>query len=567
MRPSLVSRTGMAWLLLTWSLMTCPGAQAAGAGAAAASGDPLLDALVNWATRAKEELRLKDAPAPARTVMAAFDGEVYRLTASFGALIREDGMRLRPGRVEVVVGDDRLDSSRFKGRLPASVTKPNLVVDDARLALERDLWIASDRSYKNAVQRWQIKKSAREALGGEPPPPDWSPAPVEVAVSKTKARPLDRDGLKALALAASGRLREVQGLRTGEVRISALDGRYLLATSEGTRIAQPGGYVGVVAWADVLREDGVRVMGHRTWVARTSADLPKRAQVEREVLAMGRDVIRRSKGEKVEYYEGPVLFEGPAAADFFRHLIPPEVRGTPPAPSAQQTYQQQIRSGPRLGRRLLPPGWSVVDDPTRRLPGLAGGYRYDREGVRAKEVRLVRDGYVRDLLMGRVPRHDLQKSNGHARGLVQGGAFEAEMSLWTVSPPRALVRKAIRRKARRAMKAAGLDRVLVVRRLQPSSRRSGGLPRPTEAVWWLANGKEVPVLEVAFQKVDRRTLRDIAAAGGKKQVRPYLIGRQASSGAGVPAVVTAPSLVLVEGMEVVFTGADEQPHTYDMPPL
>jgi hypothetical protein len=101
------------------------------------------------------------------------------------------------------------------------------------------------------------------------------------------------------------------------------------------------------------------------------------------------------------------VFEDQAAAELFRYLASKELCGTPPEPSAQQGYRQLIRGGPRLGRRLLPAGWSIVDDPTRPLPGLPGGFDHDREGVPAERVELVSDGYVRDLVMSRVPRHDL----------------------------------------------------------------------------------------------------------------------------------------------------------------
>jgi len=179
---------------------------------------------------------------------------------------------------------------------------------------------------------------------------------------------------------------------------------------------------------------------------------------------------------------------------------------------------------------------------------------------------LVEDGFVRDLLMSRVPRHDLARSNGHARGLIQG-SWEAGMSIWTVSPPKRMRRGALLKMAERARRAARQDRLLVVRRLAPQADRDGPLPRPTDAVWRMANGREVPVVSLAFQRVDRRTLRDIMGAAGGLQTRAYIASSLHSRTSGVPAVVMAPEAVLVGGMEAVFPGEDGRPQSYPPPPL
>lgn len=538
--------------------------------AGAQESDVLLEALQRWADRAVTELALEEGAPPQRAVFSALDNDHYQAVAVFGSLVRETGHRARPARVEVVVGDDALNSSRFKSRdrLPRVVRHPNLIVEDVPLGIERDLWISTDGAYKAAVKQWLVKAGARAALGGDPPPPDWSAAGAVAAVDLTPFEPVDRDALRDLAVEVSARLREVEGLRHGEVRARATHGRYYLVTSDGTVLAQPEGYAVVYAWADLLREDGVQVYDRRQWVARTAAELPSAAEIGAEVEAMGRSLVGRAAEEPVEYYEGPVVFEGPAAADFFRYLVPPEVCGTPPAPEAGKTYQQQIRQGPRLGRRLLPAGWNVKDDPTRPLATQPGGYRYDREGVPGEAVTVVEDGYVRDLLMTRVPRADLDRSNGHARGSIQG-EWSARLSVWEVEPPRNLGARAFERQVARATKAAQQERVLVVRNLQAG--KAGQLPRPTDAVWRDANGDEEPVLSLQFSSVARRTLRDVVAAGGGQRAHAYLdawtVKGKLQGDAGIPTVLFAPSLLLVEDLELVFPGPAERPHALSMPVL
>lgn len=532
--------------------------------------DLLLGRLAHWAEHALDDLALSAGPPPSRTLLAAMDLEFYSARAEMGAMVAESAHRRRPGRVEVVVGDDTLNSARFQMVDPGLrvVSRPSLVIDDVTLAIDRDLWLTADHAYKSAVVQHQVKQAALAALGGEPPPPDWSAAPPTVALDDSPLPPLDPELLRSIALDASARFRAVPGLRTGRVEVHGWKGRYLLATSEGTRLMQPEGWVVVYAQANLLRPDGVRITDQRQWLVRASADLPPKDEILAEVDAMAASLAARAQAPVVHDYEGPVVFEGRAAAELFRYLAPRELCGTPPEPSAHQSYRQLVRNGPRLGRRLLPAGWSIVDDPTRAMPGLPGGFAYDREGVAAERVELVRDGYVRDLLMSRVPRHDLTRSNGHARGAVQG-SWQARLSQWEVSPDRNLGDRAFERQVSRAMKAANTDRILVVRGL--GLGHMGDLPRPTDAVWRYADGHEEPVASLQFQRVDRRALRDILAAGGGQQQHAYLAPwttrSHADGDSGLPTVLTSPSLVLVSELEAVFPGPDEKPHAYAMPPL
>ncbi len=532
--------------------------------------DLLQDSLNRWALRSRDDLAIAGGPPPTRTVFAAVDLDFYQARAEYGVIVSEASHRRRPGRVEVVVGDDTLDSSRFQ-HADASlrvIARPSLVIEDVPLALERDLWLTADHVYKAAVVQHQVKQAALAALGGEPPPPDWSPAPQLRAVDDTPVPEVDDDALRTIALAASARFRDHPRLRTGRVEVHAWSGAYHLATSEGAELVQPEGFAVVFAQANMLRPDGVRVSDQRQWVADTVADLPTVATITAEIDALAASLEARADARVVDYYEGPVVFEGRAAAELLRYLLPPELAGTPPEPSANQTYQQLIRSGPRLGRRLLPQGWSVVDDPTRDTPGLAGGYAHDREGVPSEQVELVRDGYVRDLLMSRIPRHDLQRSNGHARGGVQG-QWAARLFVWEVTPPRNIGDRAFNRQVARAWKGSGQDRMLVVRGL--GLGRPGTLPRPTDAVWRYTDGHEEPVVSLQFQRVDRRVLRDIQSAGGGTQrhayLAPWTLRSHCDGDSGLPTVLDAPRRLLVAELEAVFPGADERPHAYRMPGL
>jgi hypothetical protein len=523
-----------------------------------------------WAERARDELEM-DGFRPHRVVVAAMSYDRWQVSADFGALFSENEQVGRAGVVEVVVGSDALDSSRFSGRNQPSGgarSKPNFVVEDVEAALARDLWLTTDASFKDAVQRYQVKAAAL-AQSPVPWPADWAPqggAPVVDLHPDDPPLQVDHGALRELVAASASVFREFPELRNGWVELAVQDADVTLVTTEGTRLVQPERHVSLHAWCDALRGDGVRVYDEAMWLVDGPGRLPDVGTLQAALRAMGQRVTARASAPVVDDYVGPVVFEGRAVAQLFIALLGGELEGTPPEPRANTTYEQLLRGGPRVGRRLLPEGWSVVDDPTAYPVGAPGAYRYDREGVPGEAVEVVRDGYAVDLLMSRVPRRDLTRSNGHARGAFQGN-WEARLTAWTVTPPRAASAGGFRRAVEHARRGAGLDRVLVVRALQRG--RTGALPQVLDAVWRYADGREEPVVALEFIDTDRRTLRDLVVAGPGASAWPYLaaLSRGGAEGTtlGLPSVVRAPGAVLVGELEATFPGSDTEPDAYPMP--
>ena len=543
----------MIWLLLVLSA------------SADDKGHPLLPTLADWVERSTAEYKLDDI-SPSRAYGAYIDLNGHWVEASMGAIKSEKGWRTRPGRVELVVGDG-LDSSRFRAAPHDPLSRPNFAVDNVEIAMARDLWLTTDYSFKAAVKQYQIKTASLAQLGSAYPP-DWSASEPVQYLDGSSLPEIDKTWLHDVAVNGSQVLRDLGGLRNAEVHSNMTVGQYVFADSDGTRLTQGESAAVVYAWTDVLRDDGVQVYEYKQWVAGAVEDLPSEKELLLEIRHLGERVKARANAAQVDFYEGPVVFEDDAAVDFFRFLAIPETLGTPPEPRPGQTYDQQMRDQPRLGRRLLGVGWDIVDDPAATPAGLAGGYRHDREGVAAERVETVVDGYVSDLLMSRVPRHDLARSNGHSRGDIQS-TWLARESVWRITPDRNLSDRAFDKRLDKTMRESNSDRVLVVRNLERG--RAGSVPSPTDAVWRYADGTEEPVLALEFQNVDRRTLRDVVASGDGEWVRPYLApfspGATAMGSQGLPAIGIGPRRILIAEMELVFPGGNRQPHVLEPPPL
>lgn len=475
--------------------------------------------------RAMSGLALPGQPRPYWIQLEVLDGDVATARASLGALQSDDHEPYRNLRAEVRVGDYLLDSSNFDGDFGArdGVVNRGLPDEDVPAALARETWLALDEAYKGATESYAGKLAARRGQD-RPRPPDFTA--VDPLLTTPLERPkADAEAVRAWVTELSAALADYPELEDGRAIARDWQGARLLVSSEGTRAWLPTGYTVVVAQAAARADDGALLRDARWWVVRRPDRMPAREAMLAEVRDMAERLVARRAAPVEEDYLGPVLFEHAAAVELFRQILPAEIAGTPPMESAPDAMGSPSEGAPaaRLGRRLLPEGWTVLDDPTA-LPDEAGSYQYDFEGVPASPVELVRDGVVRDLLMSRIPRKDLSGSNGHGRAL--GVDRRAALpGLVTVTPPSSRGPRALERRARVLARQAGAPYALVVSRLLPPSLTESlevafsgegplsGLTPPVEAWRLYPDGRREPVRGLSFVGVDRRVLRDITMAG------------------------------------------------------
>lgn len=521
------------------------------------------------------DLHLADSPPPYLVSYEILDGEVATAQAFFGALTATDDGPYRTLRVDVRVGDYAMDNGNFEGNFgDRSGTRVRLLPDeDVVVALRRELWLATDEAYKGATEQLSSKLAAREGITRDFGPDLY---PVDPLVTPPAARPaVPVAPLEALVKDLSGQLRD-RDLEEGSAIARSWQGVRTVVSSEGHRAFLPTGFALVRVEAVARAEDGARLRDTRTWVATTPDLLPSIEQMRAEVDQMvgWLDQLRTAPVE--EDYLGPVVFEGPAAVELFRQLLAPEISGTP-APERPPDGFDDGQSVPtaRVGRRLLPQGWTVVDDPGAALQqGLPGGYQHDFEAVPAQRVAVVADGVVRTLLMSRVPRGGFEASTGHGRSLGSDRRVAIPAAV-TVTPRRARSDRKLQRKGLALARQTVQPYVLVVRRLEPPAVAedfrvafSGeaplpGLTRPSQAWRLYADGRTEPVRGLEFVGVDRRVLRDVVVAGrtgGAVGVMDASPGPQRFSiGAvgGLPASWAVPP-VLISELELHGSGGREE---------
>jgi hypothetical protein len=222
---------------------------------------------------------------------------------------------------------------------------------------------------------------------------------------------------------------------------------------------------------------------------------------------------------------------------------------------------------------VAPAFLDLVDDPTMEAgPGQAvlfGAYAADAEGVPAQRVSLVERGVMKSLLMSRIPRKELARSNGHARLGATGE--RGELGVLVVKGKGALGERALRERALAEARAQGPGTpVYIVRRVSSGwgslaeqhgwisaltaprggsigigyGSRAHGTLEPEVVLRLKEDGSEEPVSGVRFANFLPRQLRDIVAVGETPGVYnvpsgelPWVVGGRGSS-------VITPALLL-----------------------
>ncbi len=469
-----------------------------------------------------EELSLPDAPPLYHVRYQLLRMEQVDLHTHLGSLVRRSTLPMNGLGVEMRVGEPDFDNTGFGGWQDGFL-RTSLAAEPTAESVRLDAWRLTDRAYKQAVEQL-ARKSAQFTR-----PPDY-PGDYQLTGPTVHdgghAEIGDADALEALAVELSGAL--VGGERTlvhGGAYVGHEAGSLWTIDTEGTDVVRPLQETSIRLAAQIRTDDGLLITDQRLWSVRAPTDLPPHEEMLAEATAL-RDQLQAVAEAPAfgEEYVGPVVFADTAAVDLMRYLLVPQLEGTPAeVPFDSWFGELGSQSGSvRLARRVLPPGWSAVDDPVG-LPGHPGTFTHDYEGTPAEAVELITDGIVQDVLMCRVPRKGVDGTNGHARGYLGSRSSGRAVSL-SVSSDRHQTRTALIRRGLKLARAYGRDHIVVIERLQEPALLELGtnfwydeddlpLPPPVWATKVYADGTEERLRGLRFAAADRWLLRDIIAAG------------------------------------------------------
>ena len=512
-------------------------------------------------------LSLSNAAKPYIVSFVVQDTELFTAHAEFGGLLKSTRKRTRFARADVRVGDYVFDDSGFAsgGFSSAPGAVVGLSVDNDYAVLRRQLWLAADSAYKSAVARFEKKRAALAGeLGDSKRVADFTREPPQVTIGKPAAIPIDEPALRKLVTQLSAMYWKYPDIQEGDVALAVKNTIRYVVSTEGTKTIAYEPLVTLTLYASTQAASGASLTRRIPIVANALSAMepaPMRARLD----AMLRELSAARTAAAAQLYSGPVLFEGVAAAQLVERRLALSLSGTPPAKGEADPGGASLRQW--FGKRVLPKGFRVVDDPTMTRfasVGLVGHYAADSEGVPAQRVELVKDGILTALLMSRKPSKRQSRSNGHGRGGLVGGISGKPGNL-VLTSKRMHTRAQLTKMLLKAARAAGETYAIVVRRLADrtsagqgqfavvvrASSAAGAEPLAAAvAVRLNPDGSEVPLRGVEVRNLSTRTLRRLVAAGGDMYVHNVSSTRDELGLGSTPYSVVTPAL-LIDDVDVV----------------
>jgi len=372
----------------------------------------LLATIEKELNRGQAELAKLD-PAPYFISYNVSDGEAISVLGTQGAILTSTREHSRVVDVSMRIGKPELDNTHGRDRM-SGITTGSLPTEDDPDAIARTLWRLSYEEYRKASKAYTNAK-AKNAVRAkdEDDSPDFSvEKPSSYTETQGAAALPDQKAWEDLARRYSAAFRKYQILES-LVYLSGANGRSYLVTTEGTEVVTSDAIFRVMIEGEVLADDGMRLERAETFQYSDPSKLPSQAEVEASVKKIADDLNALRTAPLAEPFSGPALLSGRAAAVFFHEVLGHRIEG-----QRQKGRDEGQTFTKKLNERILPTFLSVTDDPTlRTMSGkeLSGYYRYDDEGMPAGRVEVVKDGVLKNFLMGRMPIKNFGTSNGHGR--------------------------------------------------------------------------------------------------------------------------------------------------------
>jgi TldD protein len=509
------------------------------------------------------------------------DGDSFGAAATLGGMIGQTESRFRVPRVEVRVGSYQFDNTNYVGSGAGFGSRYDIdrfPLDDSYSVLRRYLWLATDQSYKAAVDALARKRAALKNMSAGEALADFAHAEPVHFLEQLPDQPLDKQAWAARVRSLSNIFTEFPQVLSSSVDVQAAkDVRYLV-NSEGTEV-ETGSHTLILQVSAVGQAaDGMYVRDSAEVCSRDFQHFAGDVELTGTVRRVAQNVAALQHAPVGETYNGPVLFEGEAAAQLLAELLGRNLvltRKPVNEPGRPNLVAQSELEG-RLAARVLPEWMDVVDDPTRaewRGHTLFGDTRVDMEGIMPKPLTLVEKGILKAFLLTRQPVTGFAESNGRAQLPGSFGADSATISNLLVTATQTVPVKDLKKQLIQICQARNQAYGILVRkmdfpstapvdelrRLMAANARDGsGGSHPVSLPILIykvdKDGKEELMRGVRFRELNVRSLRDIRAAGDDSNILSYLENGapMALRGAGsyaAEASVVAPSL-LIDDLEV-----------------
>ena len=383
--------------------------------------NPVISAIQKEIDRNKTELKMEGMPAPFFISYSVLDWYEYNLSASLGAITSYNEFHRRNGLPQLLVGDYLRNNLKINER-PYYPSMTTLYDNTPGIAITA--WDQLDGMYKNAIEAFRIKLALQQQqtqTDEEKNLPDYEQVKPASMILQPAPLNFDRKYWENFLRKASETAKLYPDITTSNLALTVQNIMTYTYNTEGSQYASPSTIYQLVFTVNARAVDGQELV-HRLFVE--NATLEQMPDIETYISECKNllDNLIKLKNAPIinDAYSGPVLFEGKAVEYLFRNNFfwNGKMFASP------KTFQnnQQVAGNDfelMLGKKVISRSItmkSITGEEFYKGKRLNGYYPIDDEGiVPDKELVLIENGVLRNLLNGRKPTIHVRNSNGHVR--------------------------------------------------------------------------------------------------------------------------------------------------------
>ena len=502
--------------------------------AAAPDNDPELTSIKTEIDRNMKGLHIEKMASPCFIDFRLTDVSELNIKATRGTLLFSNENNYRNGMPTVLTGDYNTTNlhliSNYRdvynyGNYPVGVA---LGTNDA--VVRTAIWKVLDEKYKEAAERYSNKVgliSQMELPEEERNIPDFQRMEASEHILPVQSLTYDRKAMEEYIMKASEIFSEYKELNESNVQMYAGSADVRYCNSEGTQCRYPNNVICIFIYTRSQSKDGQELTQSKNLFFNSFDELPPLATLQ-SICREQAELLKKklNAGMIKESYVGPVLFEGEAIADLIENQMIDESKGilAKRKPISTTEMRRYYGNNPSINGNELESMinkkvtsrdltlTSLSGTPEYKGEKLFGHYESDAQGVKpAKELTLIEEGVLRNMLTTRTPTRIFRESNGHARSSISGGSVILRPGVLHLSSKTSTSADEMRKKLIAAAKEEDYEYAYIVRKVDGNS--------PSELIRLnIKDGSEELIRGAIIKDMSLRAFKRISAVSGQENI-------------------------------------------------
>ena len=496
-----------------------------------------------------------------------------------GIIISSDNQKDKTWILRVLMGDYNITDEKFENnsnindnRVKSSFELP---LEDDYYGIRRSLWASTNNVFELAADNYRSKiRAFRHNNLSENPVtiPDFSKSPVISLNIQSSQQNMDQNTAEGLVKSLSAVFKNYPEIYRSSVSLTKFRAVIHFINTEGTQTLFPLEISAIMVSAASLAKDEDNIISQVCYYAKSTGGLPDTLKIKRDIHEMIDNILQLKQTDAYnDSYTGPVLISGQAAADLYAQCLFSGKNSLNAYREPVYNNSQNMSYGGnkafenKIDKKIISRDITVkTEDQLTEYNGikLLGNYPVDAEGVvPSKEITLIENGILKNLLNGRTPTPKINESNGHNRITVRGGGISErtgpgilEIKSVNTKPDDQLKKQLIEN-----AKEKGLDYAIMIKSSIPGDLFSSvNFYRVS-----LTDGKEELIRSAKIKELSLNLLNKILVSSDKQMVwntvqsgsfnQPSYSDGSVVSGLAVSYIF--PQSMLLEEMEIISTGA------------